>query len=120
MINKQEAIDVMECYKRNMEHILGEKDEKVRVIQTCINLVEEAEDTQRWIPVTEGLPKCNIPYEYTEEDEVQVYHSDHVLCVDSEGNFVVCVLESFGHFIDGYGEYRDIVKWMPIPEGGTA
>ena len=43
-MNKQEAIDVLEVYKRNMAHILGDEDEKVKVIETCIMLVEEIED----------------------------------------------------------------------------
>ena len=43
-MNKQEAIDVLEVYKRNMAHILGDSDEKVKVIETCIMLVEEIED----------------------------------------------------------------------------
>ena len=45
MIDKQEAMDVLECYRRNMAHILGEDDEKVKVIETCENLVAEAEDS---------------------------------------------------------------------------
>lgn len=44
MINKQEVMDVLECYRRNMSHILGENDEKVKVIETCEKLVEEIED----------------------------------------------------------------------------
>lgn len=44
MINKQEAIDAIEVYRRNMAHILGDNDEKVKVIETCERLVEEIED----------------------------------------------------------------------------
>ena len=43
-MHKQEALDVLEAYRRNTEHVLGEKDEQVRVIKTCINLVDELED----------------------------------------------------------------------------
>ena len=43
-MNKQEAIDALECYRRNMAHILGENDERVKVIETCERLVEEIED----------------------------------------------------------------------------
>lgn len=40
-MNKQEALDALELYHRNMEHILGPDDEKVKIIETCIQLVEE-------------------------------------------------------------------------------
>ena len=55
MIYKQEAIDVLEVYRRNVEHILGDENELVKVIQTCIDLVSEIEDTG-WTPVSERLP----------------------------------------------------------------
>ena len=108
MIYKQEAIDVLEVYRRNVEHILGDENELVKVIQTCINLVDELEDT-KWIPVTEGLPKVDKPCG-------EMVSSESVLCIDSEGNYVVCRLWDDGIFCDGYGERRDVVKWMPIPK----
>ena len=43
-MQKQEVIDALECYKRNTAHILGDNDEKVKTIETCIMLVEEIED----------------------------------------------------------------------------
>lgn len=43
-MNKQEALDALELYHRNMEHILGPDDEKVKTIEMCIKLVEEIED----------------------------------------------------------------------------
>ena len=43
-MNKQEALDALELYHRNMEHILGPEDEKVKTIETCIKLIEEIED----------------------------------------------------------------------------
>ncbi len=43
-MHKQEVLDVLEVYHRNMLHILGDKDEQVGVIKTCINLVDELED----------------------------------------------------------------------------
>lgn len=33
-----------EVYKRNMAHILGMKDEQVKVIETCQMLADEVED----------------------------------------------------------------------------
>ena len=41
---KQEAIAVLNFYKRNMAHILGEEDERVKVIERCIGMVDEIED----------------------------------------------------------------------------
>lgn len=41
LIDKQEAIDAIELYRRNMEHILGPEDERVKVIERCIHLVED-------------------------------------------------------------------------------
>lgn len=43
-MHKQEVLDVLGVYHRNMEYILGDKDEQVGVIKTCINLVDELED----------------------------------------------------------------------------
>lgn len=43
-MNKQEALDALELYHRNTEHILGPEDEKVKTIETCIKLIEEIED----------------------------------------------------------------------------
>lgn len=46
MINIQEAIDVLEIYRRNMTHILGDQDEKVKVIETCQMLISELEENK--------------------------------------------------------------------------
>ena len=45
-MHKQEALDVLEAYRRNMEHILGDRDEQVQAIKTCITLVDELEDVK--------------------------------------------------------------------------
>ena len=42
----QEALDVLEIYKRNMIHILGDHDEKVKVIETCQMLISELEENK--------------------------------------------------------------------------
>lgn len=42
----QEALDVLEIYKRNMIHILGDQDEKVKVIETCQMLISELEENK--------------------------------------------------------------------------
>lgn len=111
MINKQEALDALELYRRNMAHILGDSDEKVIVIETCLMLVKEIEDTENWIPVDEDLPKLTHPVD-------GYVSSDFVLCMDSHGEPVTCALWDDGSWCDGYGEYRDVVKWMPIPKEG--
>lgn len=46
MCNIQEALDVLEIYKRNMIHILGDHDEKVKVIETCQMLISELEESK--------------------------------------------------------------------------
>ena len=107
-MNKQEALDALELYRRNMAHILGDHDEKVIVIETCIMLVNEAEDSDRWTSVDEALPKLTTPVD-------EMVSSDFVLCIDSHGEPVTCALWDDGSFCDGYGNRRDVVKWMPIP-----
>jgi len=112
-MNKQEAIDVLEVYKRNMAHILGDEDEKVKVIETCIMLVEEIEDSQRWIPVTERLPEYLTSV---------LDMNDYMTC---KGNGVISIL----HWCDGWNcclhddgsiyrdsEIKGVVAWMPLPE----
>lgn len=42
----QEALDVLEIYRRNMIHILGDSDEKVKVIETCQMLISELEENK--------------------------------------------------------------------------
>jgi len=109
-MNKQEAIDVLEVYKRNMAHILGDSDEKVKVIETCIMLVSEIEDTGNWILTSESLPKLS-------QGTKEGYHySEDVLGMDEGGKAVVCSLYEDGNFCDDYGDVRDVVKWMPIPD----
>ena len=44
MCNIQEALDVLEIYKRNMIHILGDDNELVKVIETCQMLISELEN----------------------------------------------------------------------------
>lgn len=106
---KQEALDSLECFRSNTAHILGDNDEKVKTIETCIMLVNEAEDSDRWTSVDEALPKLTTPVD-------EMVSSDFVLCIDSHGEPVTCALWDDGSWCDGYGEYRDVVKWMPIPK----
>ena len=43
---KQEALEALGVYKRNTVKALGEKDENVRVIGTCIRLIDEIEEKE--------------------------------------------------------------------------
>ena len=89
-MNKQEAIDVIEAYRRNMEHILGAEHETVKAISTCEMLVGELEDqtAQRWILVSENVPEVEEGYEYF-DDEIDAwligYESKNILITDGEG-----------------------------------
>lgn len=101
-MQKQEAIDALECYRRNTAHILGDNDEKVKTIDTCIMLVQEAEETEKWIPVSERLPDIH----------------DEVL-VTARGEVSIAWL-----YVDGKWRsndmpqpmFKDITAWMPLPE----
>lgn len=98
-MNKQEAIDSLECFRRNTAHILGDNDEKVKTIETCMMLVREAEETERWIPVSERLP-----------EELTT-----VLITDKDGDVF---LATFIEVINGCAEWTTdgIIAWMPLPE----
>ena len=72
---KQEALDSLECFRSNTAHILGDNDEKVKTIETCMMLVQEAGEASEWISVTEGLPKLTTPVD-------EMVSSDFVLCID--------------------------------------
>ena len=99
MINKQEVLDVLECFRRNTAHILGDNDEKVKTIETCVMLVQEAEEAEKWIPVSEANPeKCDY-YLVTDSGLVgeAYYDSDRRWWAD--GN-----------------KLKDVTAWMPLPE----
>lgn len=105
-MHKQEAIDALECYKRNTAHILGDNDEKVKTIETCIMLVREAEEAERWIPVTERLP---------------AYGEDVLISIGGYCNvgYVVPVNEEerYNWYFSGwYHSPNDVTAWMPLPE----
>ena len=44
MVNVQEIVDCVELYKRNMSYILGEDSDQVQAINTCIDIIKDAED----------------------------------------------------------------------------
>jgi len=73
-MNKQEALDALELYHRNMEHILGPEDEKVKTIETCIKLIEEIEDE---------LPSAQperIIYANMSDEEFEKWLYEHGIC----------------------------------------
>ena len=63
----------------------------------------------KWTPVTEAHP----PFTITAFGGI--FRSDDVLCIDTEGRYVICVYDSFGNYYDDYGDYYDIIAWMPLP-----
>ena len=70
-----------------------------------------AEETL-WVSVREDLPEVkSIKFL-----GIIVNCSDAVLCQEENGTYVVCHLYDDGNFCDDYGEKREVVKWMPIPE----
>jgi len=111
-MNKQEAIDALECYRRNMEHILGENDPQVKTIVTCIGLVDEVEDAQ-WIPVSERLPE-NPPTIF----DIKEY----LVCKDYGGMQVIAWCDGWNCTMDLNGvisrknAINGVVAWMPLPE----
>lgn len=106
---KQEAIAALDFYKRNMAHVLGEEDERVRVIERCIGMVDEIKE-QGWTPVTKALPP------FTSSKLNAISYSDEVLTINTDGDRIICTYDSFGNWYDHYGDYIDVVEWMPIPE----
>ena len=111
-MTKQEAIDALELYRRNMAHILGENDEKVKVIETCITLVEEIEDTQGWIPVSERVP---------EEGRYLVTYASGQVGM-STWHKTTQYNNGFDNYMTGISEgdddihYFGVVAWMPLIE----
>jgi len=108
-MNKQEAIDVLEVYKRNMAHILGDEDEKVKVIETCIMLVEEIEDSQRWIPCSERLPEMRTEVIYSLENH---FVSTGYM---TAGNETEIIIEFHWEDVKS-GALIYPEAWMPLPE----
>lgn len=109
MINKQEAIDAIEVYRRNMAHILGDNDEKVKTIETCIMLVREAEEAERWIPVSERLPEKKTEVIYSLENHY--VSTGYMTDRDYTGNTVELHWEDIESGVLIYPE-----AWMPLPE----
>lgn len=108
-MNKQEAIDSLECFRRNTAHILGDNDEKVKTIETCIMLVREAEETERWIPVSERLPEPRMAV----LGYAPRYQNIYALYYDSAYGWMVWSPVRDDFFPNSQGE---IIAWMPLPE----
>jgi hypothetical protein len=130
MIYKQEALDVMEAYKRNMVHILGEDNELVKVIETCQRLVEEIEDVTdnnvgRWIPVSERLPEERDWYLgiFKEPDTGWInplpFICDYLLGTKTKATtkegWILRGFTDREKYIDYYFNL-ECVAWMPLPE----
>lgn len=102
-MNKQEALDALELYHRNMEHILGPEDEKVKTIETCIQLVEEIEDLPSTQPEIKG---------YVDENgHIKFGLTEVIRCKDckysSPNKVYGCRLERFDTWEDGPRMYSN-------------
>ena len=132
MSYKQEAKEALECYRRNMEHVLGKDSSEVKAIKTCITLIDEVEDKQQWIPI-KTRPMTEDERQYFEE-QVGVELSDDEavffdcpmpddgqrIWVQSVNGYIwddTCERDDFIG-LEGNGDWDTIVAWMPmiIPE----
>lgn len=127
-MNKQEALDALELYHRNMEHILGPEDEKVKTIETCIKLVDEIEDlpsAQQWISCTERLPEEREWYLgiFKEPDTGWInplpFICDYLLGTKTKATtkegWILRDFTDREEYIDYYYKL-ECVAWMPLPE----
>lgn len=103
---KQEALDSLECFRSNTAHILGDNDEKVKTIETCMMLVQEVEEASEWIPVSERLPEedTDILVTYVHGKEVRVIPVNY-----GRGTWYDCIFDSA---LDSL----KVTAWMPLPE----
>lgn len=133
-MNKQEAIDSLECFRRNTAHILGDNDEKVKTIETCIMLVKEAEEAPsvqskpQWIPRAKRLPEVFADDEYFDDETelmIQHYSSEPVLVCKENSDLDVMWfsraegLDSGKIVCEGFPDERLdnlVIAWMPLPE----
>lgn len=88
---KQEALEALGVYKRNTVKALGEKDENVRVIGTCIRLIDEIEEKEgqkTFMVIDNTTGKEADPYEIALHEEWAK-------------NLVYCDMEGFAIEEDG-------------------
>ena len=126
---KQEALAVLNFYKRNMAHILGEDDERVKVIERCIGMVDEIEE-QGWIDVKERTPENTDPVNITwVNHKPEPYYASikdvpftatgcycdgkwywySVTCQDYLDEYRYCD-------VDSMDEKIEVLAWKPLPE----
>ena len=108
---KQEALDSLECFRSNTAHILGDNDEKVKTIETCMMLVQEAEETEKWIPVSERLPEEGI--------YLVTFSSGQV--GESSWHKGTRYNNGFDNYMNGITEdgkifQYGVIAWMPLPK----
>ena len=130
MINKQEAIDAIEVYRRNTKHILGEDNEIVKAIKTCEMLVQEVEETEKWIPCSKRLPESIRPVIVTwkNTDPASYYqyivgkHFTGTACYKNGkwywySSTTEDMLAEYGRYdSEDFDEAIECVAWMPLPE----
>ena len=116
LISRQAAVDALEKNKeminavldsltldynarRNLEQRRGQTNEDVETIKE----LPSAQPEQRWIPVTEGLPKKSGNYLVTWEAV--------------EGCTTTVQMMHFYRYLGGFGDaVKHILAWMPSPE----
>ena len=107
---KQEALEALGVYRRNTVKALGEKDENVRVIDTCIQLIDEIEEKEgqkTFMVIDNTTGKEADPYEialhedwaknliYSDMEGFMVKEDGTLLLVDECGRHVYCSPERF-------------------------
>lgn len=107
---KQEALDALGLYKRNMSHIVGKGDEKVKIIDTCIALLDEIEEKiepkKFWVVDTLTRKEAD-PYEialhekwaknlmYCDMEGFAIEEDGTLILLDECGTYECCPLERF-------------------------
>lgn len=95
-----DAKELVELLTYNRDRLIDERGADysgVRALNTAIEMVIEASEQTRWIPVSERLPKKNDVYLVTMKD-----HEVYELSFSNER-----------WFVQGNDE---IVAWMPLPQ----
>ena len=110
MSYKKEALEALGVYKRNMQKILGESNECIKAIDTCIRLVNEVEDNKElktFMVIDTTTGKEADPYEialheewaknlmYCDMEGFAIEEDGTLILLDECGRHNYCPLERF-------------------------
>ena len=118
-MNKQEAIDALECYRRNTAHILGENDAQVKTIETCIMLVREAEDVYKAL---ENVPSAQSENLQPTCNQLATDIISRQAAIDALGEGAMTNYQNAGHnnglvkAIDVIKGLRSETQWTPAQQ----